>query len=75
MFQVPQGAALKQQTDLAEKNYTIQKYDYLEVQVHTNRGERIIDSEFRSSAGTGSASEAPESQGILLMPTVSPSFR
>lgn len=77
MFQVPQGAALKQQTDLAEKNYTIQKYDYLEVQVHTNRGERIIDSEFRSAAGTGTTSEAPESpryfvdaNGVAKLPMV-----
>lgn len=51
MFQVPEGASLKQQMDLAEKNYTIQKYDYLEAEVFSNKGEKIIDPEFRTGTG------------------------
>jgi polysaccharide export outer membrane protein len=51
MFQVPEGYALKQQINMAEKNYTIQKYDYLEVDVFTNNGEKIIDPEFRAVSG------------------------
>jgi polysaccharide export outer membrane protein len=43
MFQLPEGTQLKQQIDIAEKNYVIQKYDYLELEMFTNKGERIID--------------------------------
>ncbi len=56
MFQVPEGYALKQQIDAAEKNYTIQKYDYLEAEVFSNKGEKIIDPEFRSASGQGAQS-------------------
>lgn len=63
MFQVPEGYALKQQVDTAEKNYTIQKYDYLEAEVYTNKGEKIIDPEFRPSSGQGSQS------AVLVNPT------
>jgi polysaccharide biosynthesis/export protein len=43
MFQLPEGTQLKQQIDTAEKNYVIQKFDYLELEMFTNKGERIID--------------------------------
>lgn len=43
MFQLPEGTQLKQEIDMAEKNYVIQKYDYLELDMYTNKGERIID--------------------------------
>jgi polysaccharide export outer membrane protein len=43
MFQLPEGTQLKHEIDIAEKNYVIQKYDYLELEVYTNKGERIID--------------------------------
>lgn len=43
MFKVPEGFNLKQQVNVAEKNYLIQKNDYLEVLVYTNKGEKIID--------------------------------
>jgi polysaccharide biosynthesis/export protein len=56
MFQVPEGYALKQQIDAAEKNYTIQRYDYLEAAVFSNKGEKIIDSEFKSASGQGAQS-------------------
>jgi polysaccharide export outer membrane protein len=43
MFQLPEGTQLKQEIDMAEKNYVIQRYDYLELEMFTNKGERIID--------------------------------
>src|SRR5688572_6650959 len=51
MFQVPEGSMLQKQVDTAERNYTIQKYDYVEVEVFTNKGEKIIDADFRTSTG------------------------
>jgi len=54
MFQVPEGQALQQQIQAAEQNYTIQKYDYLEVEVLTNNGEKIIDPEFQRATAQGS---------------------
>jgi len=43
MFKVPEGTALKQQTEAAEKNYVIQINDLLQLDVYTNKGERLID--------------------------------
>jgi len=51
MFQLPEGFQLKQQIDTAEKNYVIQKYDYLELEMFTNKGEKIIDPQSPSPAG------------------------
>jgi polysaccharide export outer membrane protein len=77
MFQVPEGFALKQQLEAAEKNYTIQKYDQLEVEVFTNQGEKIIDPEFRSASGQGNQSTLPvkptyfiDANGISKFPMV-----
>lgn len=39
-------ASLRQQVVAAEKTYTIQAHDLLEVEVYTNKGERIIDPDF-----------------------------
>jgi polysaccharide export outer membrane protein len=64
MFQVPEGSALKQQMETAEKNYTIQKYDQLEAEVFTNKGEKIIDPDFQS--GTNENGQTTE--------TVSPTY-
>ena len=58
MFQVPEGAQLKQQIDMAEKTYLIQKYDYLELEVFTNSGERIIDPQTPSATGENSVGVA-----------------
>lgn len=55
MFQVPEGSALQKQVDTAERNYSIQKYDYVEVEVFTNKGEKIIDADFRTSTGETAA--------------------
>lgn len=43
MFKVPEGYEVKQLVELAERNYVIQKNDYLQLEVYTNKGERIID--------------------------------
>jgi polysaccharide export outer membrane protein len=39
-------AALQREMLAAEKNYTIQPNDLLEIEVYTNKGERIIDPDF-----------------------------
>src|SRR5688572_11545028 len=58
MFQVPEGSALTQQMETAEKNYIIQRYDQLEAEVFTNKGEKIIDPDFQS--GTNESNQATE---------------
>lgn len=40
------AAALRGEMAVAERNYTIQTNDLLEVEVYTNKGERIIDPDF-----------------------------
>jgi polysaccharide export outer membrane protein len=47
MFKVPEDVVLKQQVAEAERNYTIQKNDYLKLAVYTNGGERIIDPDLK----------------------------
>jgi polysaccharide export outer membrane protein len=76
MFKVPEGIALDQQIDAAEKNYTIQKNDYLEVEVFSNKGEKIIDPEFRTGTtqGNQSVSVAPtyfiDTNGVSKFPMI-----
>lgn len=53
MFKVPEGYDVKQQVAAAEKNYIIQKNDYLEADVYTNKGERIIDPDFELTKDIG----------------------
>lgn len=43
MFRVPEGQEMQQRVQAAEKNYVIQKNDYLQVDVYTSKGERLID--------------------------------
>lgn len=43
MFKVDDKQALKSAATTAEKNYTIQKNDQLELDVYTSKGERLID--------------------------------
>lgn len=62
MFRVPAGAALKAQVTSAEKNYTILKNDKLELQVYTNKGERIIDPDFELSKSQGAAPAQSDKQ-------------
>jgi polysaccharide export outer membrane protein len=76
MFQVPEGTALKQQIQSAEQTYTIQKFDHLEAEVFTNKGEKIIDSEFQaaSSGGSQTVAQKPfyliDSNGLGKFPMV-----
>lgn len=46
MFQTKSGA-LQQEVQKAESNYVIQKNDYLQIDIYTNEGERIIDPDFK----------------------------
>ncbi len=43
MFKVSDANAVQQHVEAVEKNYVIQKNDYLQLEVYTNKGERIID--------------------------------
>lgn len=52
MFQVTDGSKLQQQIASAESNYVIQTNDYLNIQVFTNNGERLIDPDFQLIQGT-----------------------
>jgi polysaccharide export outer membrane protein len=47
MFKVPENVAIKQQVAETERNYIVQKNDYLKVYVYTNNGERIIDPDLK----------------------------
>jgi len=47
MFKVTDPAVLKQQSIEAEKNYLIQRNDYLKLEVYTSGGERIIDPDLK----------------------------
>lgn len=47
MFKVPDNVTVKQQVAETERNYIIQKNDYLKVYVYTNGGERIIDPDLK----------------------------
>jgi polysaccharide biosynthesis/export protein len=60
MFRLPEDTALKTQVNLAEKNYTILKNDKLELQVYTNKGERIIDPDFELTKERGTAQQQPQ---------------
>ena len=43
MFKVPEGEVLQKQAVEVQRNYVIQKNDYLKLNVYTNKGELIID--------------------------------
>jgi polysaccharide biosynthesis/export protein len=47
MFKTPDQASLKQQAEVTQKNYVIQKDDYLKLAVYTSGGERIIDPDLK----------------------------
>lgn len=65
MFKVPDGYAVKQQAEAVEKNYVIQINDYLELDVYTNKGERIIDPDFALSKELGNVNR----NSITVNPT------
>jgi len=47
MFKVADNTVISEQVKEAERNYVIQKNDYLKLDVFTNSGERIIDPELK----------------------------
>jgi polysaccharide export outer membrane protein len=47
MFKVTDPASLKIPAEEAEKNYVIQKNDYLKLDVYTSNGERIVDPDLK----------------------------
>lgn len=56
---MPEGSILQNQVQDAEKNYVIQKNDILQLEVYTNKGERLIDPDLelgRDGAGQNSSS-------------------
>jgi polysaccharide biosynthesis/export protein len=65
MFKVPEGYAVKQQAEAVEKNYIIQINDYLELDVYTNKGERIIDPDFALSKELGNVNR----NSMMVNPT------
>lgn len=77
MFRVPEGTKLQQQMSSAEKNYTIRKNDNLQLEVYTNKGERIVDPDLElSKDGTkATVSEQPknyvvDAAGVAKLPLV-----
>ncbi len=79
MFRVPEGAKLQQQIATAEHNYTIRKNDNLNLEVYTNKGERIVDPDFQLSkdgaGAAGAVTEQPKNylvdiSGVAKLPLV-----
>jgi polysaccharide export outer membrane protein len=67
MFRVSEETKLGEQAAKAEKNYVIAKNDLLELQVFTNKGERIIDPDFELSKDvTASNLSSKEEQTYLI---------
>ena len=53
MFRVDDQTKVMQEVVLAEKNYIIQKNDILQLEVYTNKGERLIDPDFELTKENG----------------------
>ncbi len=80
MFRVSDSQAVQREVTSAEKNYVIQKNDYLQLEVFTNKGERIIDPDFllqqQSTANSQQTNKAEpplylvDLQGVLKLPMV-----
>jgi polysaccharide biosynthesis/export protein len=74
MFRVPKEQTLAHEVQQAQSNYIIQKNDRLELEVYTNRGEKIIDgsvSTLQSAAGgdqTSPRSYLVNQDGIVKLP-------
>lgn len=47
MFRIPEGTQLAEVTRETERNYVVQRNDQLQIDIYTNRGERIIDPDLR----------------------------
>ncbi len=78
MFKVPNNYELEKQISHAERNYTIQRNDYLQLEVFTNEGERIIDPNQETLKDAGSSGEGArpvfqylvDVKGLALFPMV-----
>src|SRR5689334_15826829 len=78
MFRVPEGTALGKQVHAAEKNYVIAKNDLLQLQVYTNKGERMIDPDSelaKDNSSSSSTTRQPQNylvdvNGIAKFPLV-----
>lgn len=74
MFRLPENYNINQQVQDIEANYTIQKNDYLQLDVFTNQGERIIDPGLSSippasvSEGTITPSYLVDNEGFVKLP-------
>ena len=66
MFKVPEGYELAKHVDAVEKNYTIQKNDYLTLDVYTNNGERLIDPDLKLSRGNNISDTKEEEDTYLI---------
>ncbi|MBX9851282.1 MAG: polysaccharide biosynthesis/export family protein [Cytophagaceae bacterium] len=69
--------SIQRQIAYAEKNYIIQKNDYLDVRVFSSGGERLIDPDYEMSKNQGSSVFKPEpprylvrSDGMVALPMV-----
>lgn len=54
MFRVDDQTKVVQEAVMAEKNYVIQKNDNLQLEVYTNKGERLIDPDLELARENGS---------------------
>lgn len=59
---MPEQRAVQRDVAAAEKNYVIQKNDYLELEVYTNDGERIIDPDFKIQSDNQAGSQTNTQQ-------------
>jgi polysaccharide export outer membrane protein len=60
LFKVPEGSTLQTQLTAAEKNYIVQKNDLLQLEVYTNKGERLVDPEAVLSKDQGATPPEPK---------------
>jgi polysaccharide biosynthesis/export protein len=67
MFRVSDETKLGKQVTEAEKNYVISKNDQLELQVFTNKGERILDPDFELSKDISTSSIASKQVQTYLI--------
>jgi polysaccharide biosynthesis/export protein len=70
MFKIEEGedlSFLSAQVSVAEKNYRIQPYDWLEVRVYTNKGERLIDPNFELQTQGNVNRQMQDSPRFLVM--------
>jgi polysaccharide biosynthesis/export protein len=63
MFKLPEGYALDKAVENVEKNYVVAKNDQLQIDIYTNKGERIIDPDLKLA-------QTIETQAINSKPTV-----